>query len=1047
MIQSRHPYLTALSLISASTLYSHAAIHSFESSTPPSWITGTQKNAISLSKYDAQHGKQSLLWDTAKSETLELSNQTPAIKAGTDIHQVRLWVYNEKPGGLIQIQAQGTGDDTGSTQSIDYQLNFSGWRSLWVHFGQDGIILKNGQKRTPSADKVLKIGAIQLKCLSKQKPKLLIDNLEVSDKAIPHGRLGSAQSPYIVNDASNRHNYPWTAKAYQYDPESFDTESFDLEELTKIEERIGNFIQGASFANRGKAKRGYLTVQEAVQIDAQGKAHGPGIYSHIVERYYNQNGAPGIHTNAINGALLYCADKFTETKDEIWKTRYLAYLDYRHRKGHAADSATMNLVFEAKNAENYVGSLILMKEHLGDERLMREAANIKWICGFNHLYSKTPSPVDADKILGDMQTLLISLYLEPALSKEDQIKKLCGYIQFGKLIDLTMVPGISNNKRAHIVKPDFGIWHHGMEMTFSYGYAAAQRYCIYHHALHGTVAELDSSVAEGIIAYYEGLFTMDGMGSYMGSRGLGTGAITGYASMLAHTAASGIESSKKILHSYIDAGTISPKSIPNHLSHTITSKAKTDSTALFRGSKTLPYAATIAHHLSTEHLAVIRGMNHSVASPEIFLKPVNAANVFGQQQGQGFLQLIPRAGIKTSAINMKNGAWDWSHYSGATTLKADNTFFRKHLNHAKTRADKSNFSGALSHFQTHGLFLQQLSASDKHLLKSLKGNKSWFFFGDSIVCLGSNLSVSTGTNHPLVTTLFQDNRGKKLSASPVIAFSSQGERKLEQPEYLENAPATTSALKDHDGHHYLMLDEHKIKLKKSEISSIDSTGKRDTKGPSSVAWIDHGVDPEDAHYAYAIQVSSTTSSSKHTLQDYSIVQRDNNAHIVTHNPSVSTGYAILKPSVKLSEGFIKSSKSPVLAMVSEVCDTSAKITICDPNLQMAPLDKHATEADAEAQGTKDRRSLHEIRVAGIWNQVNCDNAAELALKADHKSNTTLISLACIDGKNYDLTLSTETSTSNSLSTEATEKKAPYLLWALIAGLAAVLASTLFGKKK
>ena len=67
-----------------------------------------------------------------------------------------------------------------------------------------------------------------------------------------------------------------------------------------------------------------------------------------MERYYNQNGAPGIHTNAINGALLYCADKFTETKDEIWKTRYLAYLDYRHRKGHAADSATMNLVFEAK---------------------------------------------------------------------------------------------------------------------------------------------------------------------------------------------------------------------------------------------------------------------------------------------------------------------------------------------------------------------------------------------------------------------------------------------------------------------------------------------------------------------------------------------------------------------------------------------------------------------------------------------------------------------------------------------------------------------------
>ena len=133
-----------------------------------------------------------------------------------------------------------------------------------------------------------------------------------------------------------------------------------------------------------------------------------------------------------------------------------------------------------------------------------------------------------------------------------------------------MSPGINSNQRPHIVKPDYSIWHHGMEMTYSYGYSAAHRYMTYYYLLHDTPAALNAQTAEGIIAHYADLFTKQGKGSYMGSRGLGPGAISSYSQILAYAAISNIDLAKSVLKAFLNCEAISLKIFPEQIQKQLT---------------------------------------------------------------------------------------------------------------------------------------------------------------------------------------------------------------------------------------------------------------------------------------------------------------------------------------------------------------------------------------------------------------------------------------------------------------------------------------------
>ena len=64
------------------------------------------------------------------------------------------------------------------------------------------------------------------------------------------------------------------------------------------------------------------------------------------------------------------------------------------------------------------------------------------------------------------------------------------------------------------------------------------------------------------------------------------------------------------------------------------------------------------------------------------------------------------------------------------------------------------FSGGVETSHGCGIYVFPFTGHDKYGLESFSGKKSWFFAGDKVVCLGSDIS-SDIAEHNVETTLFQ----------------------------------------------------------------------------------------------------------------------------------------------------------------------------------------------------------------------------------------------------------------------------------------------------
>jgi len=168
--------------------------------------------------------------------------------------------------------------------------------------------------------------------------------------------------------------------------------------------------------------------------------------------------------------------------------------------------------------------------------------------------------------------------------------------------------------------------------------------------------------------------------------------------------------------------------------------------------------------------------------------------------------------------------WNWRRIPGTTC--AQNEGALPLINWGRGARGRMAFVGGVS----DGRFGVACMALDK---AGVKARKSWFYFEDEVVCLGAGISAAG--KHAVVTTLNQ--------------CLAQGEFKRGESWAL------------HDGVGYIALDGT------LEVASTTQTGtwKSINKGYSNAAvkkqvfsaWIDHGIAPQSASYAYVLRPGST----------------------------------------------------------------------------------------------------------------------------------------------------------------------------------------------
>lgn len=992
-------------------------IMDFEASSVPSRFVEGPHSKLKISSEFSQYGQQALEWSWDQPSYIDIDlrdilNDEKIISAFIS------WIYNFDSKGSIELQWGKRKDIEAQNSDVrkrPFLLNFKhSWRGMWVYTDND-------DPRQGEGDPIRLLGGttidnedlsefptvemVRLKSSSK-KGKLLFDLMQIGKYFFPHGRIGSDQMPWVIN-SDDRHNYPWNARSYTYKNRQLPKATEEnLKAFDAIEKRFQE-IYGSKFSRLSryyKFEREFYAKTEM----RDDKILGPAITPYTVNQYYKLRGYELLENRSVFSALAVSADKFKKTKDVKWHHRYIKILNYMHEKGLSDGSSLMNQVFIAKNAHAYRESLTLMKDHLPKDVLQREVNTLAWISGYGHLYAPEAKPVDADKMLGDLVTMLYAIHLQPSDTHEQKMKKLYDYTKFGKIVNATIAPGVPTQTRKRIVFPDHSVFHHGQEMMFSYGYAAVERYFGYYYILHGTSAAMDETVAKAFVNLYPNFFTPGGAGPTTGGRDASAANARGYFNSLILAARSGLADGKSWHKYFQQQGALKPM--------TDLDMQGVSMPAVTKGTYSQPFGAMISHRHS-DWMVFLRGMSFFTPSPEMFSLPKrhNAANVYGDQQGYGFLQIIKNDGAKKSGIELNSPGWDWSMYPGATTGRIPLEVLRDQMIDGKFGSDQPNLNGGLSHFGKSGLYFLELEGqrSPDFPLHQLSGYKSWFMFDDKIICLGSDIK-NVDKDVAMVTNVLQFYHGKDLNKGFHI-HDGHETKAYDTAIQEKNLGLSQATVLGPDQNVYFIPDASTLKLSQgTQISATHtkSSKYKRTQGAYSKLWFDHGIAPSAGHYEYAILVDGGKKDLETFYHNdlYKVLQKDSKAHIIKYTPTDSYGYAFIQAAKDNQHGIIQSTSRPVLAMSSSH-EHNVQLTLTDPNVNVHC--SHHINNDLVGHGDEllnehEHAIKHKVTLRGRWT-VSCEQASTVFNATIH-GDQTIISFESLYGRSNDFRL-TQTSTS------------------------------------
>lgn len=359
------------------------------------------------------------------------------------------------------------------------------------------------------------------------------------------------------------------------------------------------------------------------------------------------------------------------------------------------------------------------------------------------------------------------------------------------------------------------------------------------------------------------------------------------------------------------------------------------------GHQTFPYAHASAHRRGG-WLALARGHSRYVWGSEIY----GTVNQYGRYQSHGTLEILPPGGLTASGV--WDRGWDWSRPPGATVthLPLERIPFESIIMMPTTN---ETFVGHCHMNHEDGLFAMVLKEKKEPGRPNigLHAQKSYHFFDDVIVCLGSSIS-NPGSKLPVETILFQQHletpdrplmaNGESIGTFPFL-------KKITTPTILRDVVGhfyrvpggqnlNIARQHQHSYYHYA-----KIKNDKGEIKNRDGQN-APTEADYAVAWLNHGTHTKAASYHYAILVSpeKKRAAAWQKSPGYQLLRHDDIAHVAQSNRT--TSYAIFKAG---EIGAVPPEGEPVPAVfsVSEPCLIMTKreenrlhLNLTDPDLRM-----------------------------------------------------------------------------------------------------------------
>jgi len=1018
MNRARTIYILLLTLLACVTglfsqmkEFSHPSVLSFENGIAPAEQLKTSALAVSGDHY--KHGAKSLHWQWKNDgDAWSIKSAIPYAPQNpykdNSVATFVFWVYAPQahPQGKLIVEFMKEGK---LCSWFDYQLNFRGWSGAWVAFDRDmqGKAVEGMDEMRVHVEGV-------------KEGELFFDHIMLSSFQDVRQHTADFQASYI-NPGTDNH---WLTLLKSWN-KTFDISlsekiaGDEIESINTIEQR---FITLLTEGRRPVSLSKLTTEFNAYRIrkNKDGSLRGLPVFFERYGETYERLGAPGyqqLYNNAmgisqLNELMFDMAVTYRTAIDEVEKQTIanMFVLLTRHAidQGFRAGSAMGTLHHLGYSMREYYSAALLMRDVLSQNGLdvpVQQA--MEWFAGTGEIKTRPEVPgMDVDAFNTSLSGRLASI-----LMMNDSPEKVRYLRAFTRWIDNGLM--ISDGTQGTF-KIDGTMYHHRHNYpAYAVGGldGAVNVSWILHHTMFGLQPSGRENLKQSLLAmrYYSNLLTWPL--SLSGRHPDGKGHI--FPQHFSRLALAGSPDGNDAIDKELAAAYLRLVENRPTADARVFQQAGIQPEPSPQGNRSFPYSSLSVHRRDNW---MVTAMGHSryLWATESYV----GANHYGRYLNHGNLQIMASGKpISNFSSGFNQKGWDWNHFPGTTAtalpmkeLRADIKNLDAESGYEEMLLSDEAFAGGISLRNNNGAYAMKLHEHDKYN-GSLRARKSFFFFDNRIIALGSGLQ-SALSGKEVHTTLFQ-----VYQSADVRPLQINGE---EQTAFPFEAKLSGKSTELSDGlNNYFFVKNASVEVKKTLQHSFDEETDAPTKNPFALAYINHGEKAKDNSYEYLVLVqpdANTLKSFRKELKSnklYTVLQQDSLAHIVHDIPTKTTAYVFFEAGKPAKENDVFSVDKPCLVMTEKTSGEQMSISICDPDLHFY---EGASDDQYDENGHRIERSVYsrswinnpsapseiEVVLNGNWT-IQDNNSAYIRVKDVSAGKTTLI-VKCQHGLSRETTL-------------------------------------------
>jgi chondroitin AC lyase len=264
--------------------------------------------------------------------------------------------------------------------------------------------------------------------------------------------------------------------------------------------------------------------------------------------------------------------------------------------------------------------------------------------------------------------------------------------------------------------------------------------------------------------------------------------------------------------------------------------------------------------------------------------------------------------------------WNWQRIPGTTVVQ------KPRLPHWEeiVKAGRTSFVGGVTDEEYGAAAFNFESAHDPLLAR-----KSWFFFDDEYVALGSN--ISSEADFAVNTTISQRYLNEDVFAGRgnIMTTLSQGQHVLEGVSWIH-----------HDNVAYIFPLPGDVYIRNTrstgswrEINSGHRAPENETEADLFTLWLDHGIKPRNGSYEYIVVPGMQLQDVRNYNQDLPvrIIANSGRMQAVRHDRlGISQVVFYEAGKIDLGQGIYLSADRPCMVMVRTDSTGISRITVSDP---------------------------------------------------------------------------------------------------------------------